>query len=190
MNELIEVLQKPWPWYVAGPIIGLTIPLLLIFGNRSFGISSSLRHICAMCFPGKVPFFNYDWRREAWNLFFVCGILLGGILASAFLSSPGPVIVDDSLRNELASYGITNFDHIYPVQIFNFESLLSSRGFVLLVVGGFLVGFGTRYAGGCTSGHSITGISMLQIPSVIATVCFMAGGVFVSNFILPYVLAR
>jgi len=189
MNELIEVLRKPWPWYVAGPIIGLTVPLLLILGNRNFGVSSSLRHICAMCFPGKVPFFNYDWRREVWNLFFVCGILLGGFLASAFLSPAEPVVVADALKSELALYGITDFDHIYPAEIFNLEALLSLRGFLLIVVGGFLVGFGTRYAGGCTSGHSISGISMLQIPSVIATVCFMAGGIFLANFVLPYILS-
>jgi uncharacterized protein len=189
MNELTEILKRPWPWYVAGPIIGLTVPLLLILGNRNFGISSSLRHICAMCFPGKVPFFNYDWRREAWNLFFVCGILLGGFLASAFLRTSDPMVVDGALRTELASYGINNFRNIYPEEIFNFQSLLSLRGFLLIVVGGFLVGFGTRYAGGCTSGHSITGISMLQIPSVIATVFFMAGGIIFANFVLPFILA-
>ena len=87
MNEFFLKLQQPWPWYVAGPLIGLTVPALLILGNKSFGVSSSLRHICAACFPADIKFFKYDWRKEAWNLFFVAGILLGGIVAAVFLGS-------------------------------------------------------------------------------------------------------
>ena len=75
---MVELLSKPWPWYVSGPLIGLMVPLLLLFANKSFGISSSLRHICAACFPGKIEYFDYNWKREAWNLFFVAGIVVGG----------------------------------------------------------------------------------------------------------------
>ncbi|MFX9050355.1 YeeE/YedE family protein, partial [Acinetobacter baumannii] len=84
-------MKQPWPWYIAGPLIGLTVPTLLILGNKSFGISASLRHICAACLPGKIPFFQYNWKKEAWNLFFVLGILLGGIVAILFLANPNPV---------------------------------------------------------------------------------------------------
>ena len=186
---MLEAIKSPWPWYVVGPLIGLTVPLLMILGNKTFGISSSLRHICAACFPANIPFFKYDWKKEKWNLIFVTGALLGGIVANQFLSSHAPVIVDDNLKNELAQYHITNFDNLVPTDIVNWQSLFTLRGFILMVVGGFLVGFGTRYAGGCTSGHAISGLSNLQWPSLIATCCFMLGGFIMANLILPLVLS-
>lgn len=187
--SIVELIKQPWPWYVAGPLIGLTVPILLILGNKSFGISSSFRHICAMCVPKKVPFFQYNWKKETWNLMFVLGIFIGGIIAGNFLSNPNEIIVSEPLRVELASYGITNFENIVPIDLFSWEQLFSLRGFIMMVLGGFLVGFGTRYAGGCTSGHSIMGLSNLQLPSLIATICFMIGGFFMANFILPIILS-
>lgn len=189
MNEILDVLKQPWPWYVAGPLIGLTVPILLIIGNKSFGISSSLRHICASCVPANIKFFKYDWKKETWNLFFVAGILVGGIVAAASLGSNEPLQINENLRNELASYGITEVSALVPTQIFNFENLFTLQGFLMMVVGGFLVGFGTRYAGGCTSGHAIMGLSNLQMPSLIATCCFMAGGFIMANLVLPYILS-
>jgi uncharacterized membrane protein YedE/YeeE len=186
---MIEFLKQPWPWYVAGPLIGLTVPLLLIIGNKSFGISSSLRHICASCFPANVPFFKYDWKKEIWNLFFVFGIFIGGIIAINLLANPNPIIVNPKLADELANYGITNYNNLVPQDIINWKSLFSIKGFLMMVVGGFLVGFGTRYAGGCTSGHAIMGISNLQLSSLIATICFMVGGFLMANFILPFILS-
>jgi uncharacterized protein len=189
MKEIFSFLSQPWPWYVAGPLIGLMVPTLLLLGNKAFGISSSLRHICAACLPAKIPFFQYDWRKENWNLYFVGGVLLGGIIAGTALTSDVPVEVADRLKVELNQYGITDFSSLVPKQLFNFESLLTIKGFTLMVIGGFLVGFGTRYAGGCTSGHSIMGISTLQWPSVIATVCFLIGGFIVANLFLPVILS-
>lgn len=186
---MLEIIKDPWPWYVAGPLIGLTVPVLLILGNKSFGISSSLRHICAACIPAKISFFRYDWKKELWNLFFVFGIFLGGIIAAQFLTNPGEITVNPDLRAELAAYGITDYSHLVPTQLMNFESLLTLRGFITMVVGGFLVGFGTRYAGGCTSGHAIMGLSNLQWPSLVATICFMAGGFLMANVILPVILS-
>src|SRR5690606_7766313 len=104
---MIELLKQPWPWYVAGPLIGLTVPALLILGNKSFGISSSLRHICASCFPANISFFKYNWKKEIWNLFFVFGIFIGGVLTVSFLSTPAPLEVHPNLAAELAGYGIT-----------------------------------------------------------------------------------
>lgn len=186
---MLEFLKQPWPWYVAGPLIGLVVPLLLVVGNKSFGISSSLRHICAACVPANIPFFKYNWKHEAWNLFFVFGILIGGILAAQLLANPQPVQVHPNLSAELAGYGITQYDNLVPSQLMSWESLLSLRGLIVLVAGGFLVGFGTRYAGGCTSGHAIMGLSTLQWPSLVATCCFMIGGIVMANYILPYILS-
>ena len=182
-------MQQPWPWYIAGPLIGLTVPALLILGNKSFGISSSLRHICASCFPANIPFFKYNWRKEVWNLFFVFGIFLGGIITAMFFTNPNPVEVHPNLAKELASYGITDFRNLVPSELMNWESLFTLRGLVMMVGGGFLVGFGTRYAGGCTSGHSIMGIANLQLPSLIATISFMVGGFLMANVLLPIILS-
>jgi len=185
---MIEFLKQPWPWYVAGPLIGLVVPALLLLGNKHFGISANLRHVCAACFPSNIKFFRYDWKKEAWNMFFVGGILIGGFIAAQALANDTPVQVAPALAKELESYDIKNHSHLLPAEIFSWESLLSVRGLVLLVGGGFLVGFGTRYAGGCTSGHAIMGLSNLQLPSLIATISFMAGGFLMANWILPFIL--
>ena len=186
---MIELIKQPWPWYVTGLVIGLIVPLLLILGNKSFGISSTLRHVCAACIPGNIEFFKYDWKKELWNLVFVVGILIGGFLAVRYLSTPQPINVNPVLAQELDKYGINDYSSIVPKQLFSFSALFSLRGFIMMVVGGFLVGFGTRYAGGCTSGHSIMGLSTLQLPSLIATVCFMIGGFIMTNLLLNYILA-
>ena len=187
--NIIEFIKQPWPWYVAGPLIGLTVPALLIIGNKSFGISSSLRHICAACLPANISFFKYDWKKELWNLFFVLGIFLGALVAVSLLADPEPVKVNAKLAKDLATYGITDYSSLMPKQLFNWQSLLTVKGLIMMVLGGFMVGFGTRYAGGCTSGHSIMGLSTLQWPSLVATICFMAGGFIMSNFILPFILS-
>ncbi|MEP7230153.1 MAG: YeeE/YedE thiosulfate transporter family protein [Ginsengibacter sp.] len=185
---MIEILKQPWPWYISGPLIGLMVPILLIAGNKTFGISSSLRHICAACIPSKIPFFSYEWKKEIWNLSLVAGILAGGFIAATFLMNDQPIQVNPKLIHELSVYGITDYSSQVPAQLFNFKQLFTLKGFVLIVGGGFLVGFGTRYAGGCTSGHSIMGLSNLQLPSLIATICFMLGGFIMANLILPFIL--
>ncbi len=184
----MEFLIQPWPWWAAGIIIGLTVPALLILGNKHFGLSSNLRHVCAACFPANISFFQYDWKKETWNFFFVGGIVLGAVIASTLLANPEPVKVAPKLAAELQNYGITDYSGIVPAQLFSWESLFTLRGFIMLVIGGLLVGFGTRYAGGCTSGHAIMGLSTLQWPSLVATCCFMAGGFIMANLILPFIL--
>jgi uncharacterized membrane protein YedE/YeeE len=184
----MNILTQPWPWYISGPLIGLMVPVLLILGNKTFGISSSLRHICAACFPGNADFFKYDWKAESWNLFFAAGIVLGGFVAGYVFQNPNPIAISPDTISDLNNLGITDHAGLIPQQLFNFHALLSVRGFVLMIVGGFFVGFGTRYAGGCTSGHSIMGLSNLQGPSLIATICFFAGGLIMTWFILPFLL--
>ncbi|HLC83609.1 MAG TPA: YeeE/YedE thiosulfate transporter family protein [Bacteroidia bacterium] len=181
-------INQPWPWYIAGPIIGLIVPTLLLIGNKTFGISSSLRHTCAACFPSNIKFFKYEWKKEVWNLFFVGGIALGGLLTMFLIPNTGNIEVNPNLANDLTKYGITDYSGLVPSQLFNWESLFSLRGIILIVAGGFLVGFGSRYAGGCTSGHAISGIANLQWPSLVATCCFMVGGIVMANFILPLLL--
>ncbi|SNS36503.1 hypothetical protein SAMN06295967_10853 [Belliella buryatensis] len=184
MEQFIEWITQPWPWYVAGPLIGLTVPILLLVGNKSFGISSSLRHVCAMCVPANIPFFTYNWRKEMWNIVFVVGVLLGGFFATTFISNPDTIVVAESTQQDLAALGITDYSKLLPAEIFNWENLFTGKGLLFFVIGGFLVGFGTRYAGGCTSGHAIMGISSLQWPSVVATIFFMVGGFLMTHVLL------
>jgi uncharacterized membrane protein YedE/YeeE len=183
---MFDFLSGPWPWYVAGPLIGLTVPLLLILGNKPFGVSSNLRHMCAAVFPARVAFFKYDWRRDgAWNLAFVAGLFIGGALAGWLLAGSTPDISPET-RVSLARLGITSVSGLVPPEIFTWSALLTLRGFVSIVIGGFLVGFGTAYAGGCTSGHAIAGLADLQLPSLVAVIGFFAGGMLTTFVILPW----
>lgn len=186
----LSSISQPWPWYIAGPLIGLTVPALLIMGNKNFGISSSLRHVCAACIPAGIDYFKYDWKKEIWNLLFVLGIIIGGFLAAMYLSNGEEIIIHENLKTELAAYGITDFSNaLIPADVVSWDHLLSIKGLIMIVLGGFFVGFGTRYAGGCTSGHSIMGISALSWPSLVATICFMIGGFFAANLLLPVILS-
>lgn len=187
MEQLFDIIRKPWPWYVAGPLIGLTVPILLLIGNKSFGISSSLRHVCAACVPANIPFFKYDWKKEIWNLVFVLGVFLGGITASNFLENPDSFQLSDKTIADLRALGITDFAGLMPTDLFSAEVLFSLKGLIFFVIGGFMVGFGTRWAGGCTSGHAIMGLSNLQVPSLIATCCFMVGGFAMTHLFMPYI---
>jgi uncharacterized protein len=184
----LDVIRNPWPWYVSGPLIGLTVPVLAIYGNKAFGLSSSLKHICAACLPARLPFFDYNWKQESWNLVFVFGIFVGGIVASTILANPNPMNIDPKLILELNEYGIHVQDGLMPRDLFSWNSLSSLKGWVLMVFGGFLIGFGSRYANGCNSGHAIYGLSTLQWPSLVATICFMIGGFLMANFGLPLIL--
>jgi uncharacterized membrane protein YedE/YeeE len=184
----MEFLKQPWPWYVGGPLIGLFVPALLFTGNKAFGVSSSLKHICAMCIPADISFFKYDWKKESWNLFFVAGILTGGFIAAHFFNGQHPVNINPQTVSLLKQKGVRDFSSLLPQDIFSFHQLLTLRGFIFIVIGGFLVGFGTRYANGCTSGHSIMGLSTLQWPSLVATCCFMTGGLIMTWFSLPHLL--
>ncbi len=184
---MLEILRHPWHWSVAGVLIGLTVPLLYIIGNKPFGISSSFRHICAACLPSNAPYFKYDWRKDQWNLFFVGGILIGGFIGTTLLANPNPFLLASETHKQLSELGITEFSQIEPTDIFNFQNVLTIKGFIFIVIGGFLVGFGTRYAGGCTSGHAITGIANFQLSSFLAAACFMAGGFTVTHLLFPLI---
>ncbi|MFN0048360.1 MAG: YeeE/YedE family protein [Cytophagales bacterium] len=185
---MMEFISQPWPWYVAGPLIGLIVPILLILGNKPFGISSTLRQICAACVPSKIEFFNYDWKKDSWNLYFIAGVTLGAFIATFIIGDPSQIRISTQTISDLSKLGITDFTSILPIEIFSWQGLLTLRGFILIVIGGFLVGFGTRYGNGCTSGHAITGISNLQWSSMVATACFFAGGMFATYILLPLIM--
>ncbi len=183
---MLELLQKPWPWYITGPLIGLMVPGLLLLGNKPFGLSSSLKHLCAMCTPVKVDFFNYDWKKESWNLLLVTGIVIGGWIAGTFLNPTAEI--SPSTLSDLKALGIQDTTGLNPSEIFNWAALSSWKGFSLVILGGFLVGFGTRYADGCTSGHAIMGLSIMNWPSLIAVIGFFAGGLLMTHVLLPFFL--
>ena len=185
---MLEFIKQPWHWAVSGTIIGLIVPMLLILGNKKFGISSSFRHICAACYPGDIKFFKYEWKKEIWNWFFVGGIAVGAFIASSFLSNPGEIIqIAPKTLETLKSYGITDFNNLLPADLFSWKNLFTFKGIIFFVIGGLLIGFGTRYAGGCTSGHSIMGLANLQKASLVATIFFMAGGFISANIFIPLI---
>lgn len=185
---IAELLSRPWPWYVAGPAIGLFAPLLLFVGNKLFGVSTNLRHLCAAVHPRDVAFFRYDWKQAGgWNLVFIGGIVVGALLGGRIFANPEPIAISARTVADLAALGIQDFGGLVPSDVFGWGELLGVRGLVLLVGGGFLVGFGTAWAGGCTSGHGISGLADLQLPSLLAVASFFAGGVAATFLLLPLV---
>ncbi len=186
MNDFYQsVIIDPWPWYISGPIMGLSIPLLLFFGNKMLGVSSSMRHLCTVFIPTKAEYFNYDWKTGAWNIVVAFGIVLGGLVSRLFMQNPNPIDISEATKADLLSLGITDFNGMLPTQIFGPDNLVSITGFLFVVVGGFLVGFGVRYAGGCTSGHGFMGLSMASVSSLYAIAAFFAGGLIMTHLIFP-----
>ena len=182
-----EFITNPWPWYVSGVLIGATIPILLFFANKMLGISTSMQHICAAILPSKAKYFNYDWKKGTWSLVFALGLVLGGVFTSFFMENPHPVQISENTKADLSELGITNFDGLLPIEIFSEDQIFTLNGLIFMILGGFLVGFGARYAGGCTSGHGIMGLSQGSISSLVAVVSFFVGGAVVTNFIYPLI---
>jgi hypothetical protein len=189
--EMMETLMEPWPWYVAGPLIAVVMASMYLLGF-SFGISSTMRTICAACGAGRIAdFFRFNWKEQTWNLLFVAGMMIGGAIGAIALSDDErPVAIHPDVKKSLVDYGMeAPGAQFQPVDIFSWDNLFTAQGLIFMVLGGFLVGFGTRYAGGCTSGHAIAGLSALQLPSLVAVIGFFAGGLLVTWFVLPEILA-
>ncbi len=193
--QIIEFISQPWHWSISGAIIALVMFLLIYFGQR-FGVSSSFKTFCSMGGAGKkYEYFNYDWKSHSWLLTFILGAVIGGAIASTILASPEPVQISQATINDLANMGIATPQNItegtgyVPTDLFNFETLFSLKGILVMVLGGFLIGFGTRWAGGCTSGHAISGMSNLQLPSLVAVIGFFIGGLLMTHLLLPLILS-
>ena len=184
----MDFLASFWPWYVTGPLIGLYVPILYLLVNRHFGVSSSFRDICAACIRPRARYFQYDWKDHRWRIVFVVGIAIGGFLAHGGLKVAAQSEISPHTLSVLSSLGVRDFSSLVPGDLFSWQSLATLRGLLLVVGGGFLVGFGTRYAEGCTSGHSIHGIATFQRASIIATVCFFLGGLLSTYVLLPLIM--
>ena len=183
----MDWIMNSWPWYVSGPLIALVM-FVLLFAGKQFGMSSNLRTVCSMVGAGKTTdFFKFDWKKERWNLIVVLGAVIGGFLSANYLSD-NTVEINPDVAAKLETYGITSTGNAYlPSEIFASENLGDPKVLAILIIGGFLVGFGARYAGGCTSGHAISGLSNLQLPSLIAVIGFFIGGLIMINFIYPLI---
>lgn len=182
-----EFITQTWSWWFSGSMIAAIMFFLLYFG-QSFGFSSNLRTLCAAAGLGKkTKFFDFNWKAQTWNLVFLVGAIVGGFIAKQFLSSDVPLEISQATINDLSKLGIAAPASLQPAELFSLDAILSIKGFLVLAIGGLKVGFGSRYAGGCTSGHAISGLSDLQVPSLIAVVGFFIGGLIMTFFILPLI---
>ena len=183
----MEWIVEPWPWYVAGPLIALTMFALLLAGRR-FGMSSNLETVCTIGGAGKFSnYFQTNWRQKSWNLVVIAGAAVGGYLSTTFLSN-NTVNINDDVVQKLKTYGIESGDQAYlPPELFATAELSDPKTLLILLIGGFLVGFGARYAGGCTSGHGISGLSNLQSASLVAVIGFFLGGIIMVHLLFPII---
>lgn len=184
---MTSILQ-PWPWYISGPLLALIMFVLIYFG-KTFGMSSNLRTFCTIAGAGKkTKFFDFDWKTQKWNLTVVLGAVIGGFIGHFLLSAPVDIDLNQKTIESLYSLGFENAGQsLLPSELFSWDAVFSVKGLSILVIGGFLVGFGTRYAGGCTSGHAITGLSSLQLPSLIAVIGFFLGGLIMVHLLFPLI---
>lgn len=184
----MDFILQPWPWYVSGPLISAVMILLIYFG-KTFGMSSNLRTLCSIGGAGKyADFFKFDWKAQRWNLTVVLGAVIGGFITVTFLSDGSTIALNPETVSDLGKLGFNHAgETLLPTEIYGWNDVLTLKGMSILLLAGFLVGFGTRYAGGCTSGHAITGLSNLQLPSLIAVIGFFIGGLLMTHFILPLI---
>jgi hypothetical protein len=184
---ILDFLTQPWPWWFAGMVIASVMFLLMFFG-QSFGFSSNLRTLCSIAGAGKkVKFFDFNWKSQIWNIVFLIGAILGGFVAKEFLSTGAPIEISQASIQSLSEYGFQAPQGVQPEEIFNWDAVFSLKGFLILALGGLMVGFGSRYAGGCTSGHAISGLSDLQLPSLVAVIGFFIGGLIMTYLVFPFI---
>ena len=184
----MEFITQPWAWYVAGPTIAIVMFLLYYFGEK-FGVSSNLETFCSIGGAGNfIDYFKIDWKQNSWNLVFVAGAIAGGFIAANWLSPSDIVAINPQTIQDLSAIGIQHAGATYlHDEIFSLETMLTLKGFLVLLIAGLMVGFGARWAGGCTSGHAIVGLSNLELPSLISVIGFFIGGIVMTWLILPLI---
>ena len=183
----MELIFKPWAWYVAGPIIA-SVLFLLVKAGRSFGMSSNLDTMCSIAGASKLSdHFKPNWKSNTWSLVLISGVFVGGLIAFNFLNIEAPQL-EESVVADLQNLGFNSVGSAFaPLELFSLEGLANPKSILILLLAGFLVGFGARYAGGCTSGHAISGLSNLQLPSLIAVLGFFIGGLVMVHFLMPLI---
>jgi uncharacterized membrane protein YedE/YeeE len=183
----MDFITQTWHWSISGFLIGLVMLALIYFG-KTFGMSSNLRTICTIAGSKNVSnYFDFDWKEQKWNLAVVLGSIVGGFIAFYFLNGDNNYAINPKTVAQLQTIGIDKINgKMAPETIFGLDAVFSIKGFLILIFGGFFIGFGTPYAGGCTSGHAISGLSNLQLPSLIAVIGFFLGGLVMAYFIIPY----
>lgn len=184
----MDSIFQPWPWYVSGPLIALVL-FLLLFVGKNFGMSSNLRTLCTICGADKKSdFFKFDWKSQKWNLVVMIGAIIGGFIGENFLTESTAVAINPETVEQLQELGFSSAGNAYlPTELYGLDAFTDIKSILILAVGGLLVGFGTRYAGGCTSGHAISGLSNLQLPSLIAVIGFFIGGLFMIHVLYPLI---
>ena len=184
----MELLNQTWPWYISGFLIGAIMLVLFYFG-KTFGMSSNLRSLCTIAGAGKfADFFKFDWKSQSWNLVVVLGTMIGGFVAVRFMGDASNVAINPDTIAELSKLGIgAPNGNLLPEAMFGNSVFESPKMLGILLGGGLLIGFGSRYGSGCTSGHAIQGLSNLQLPSLKAVVGFFVGGLIMVHFILPLI---
>ncbi len=187
--DIRDIISQPWPWWIAGPMIAF-IMFLLLFWGKEFGISANFRVMCAADGADDyASFFKFDWASQGWNLLVALGAMFGGYVAAHYFTDPGENVAGISAATvaTLSELGHEVSEGNVPIvpEFYSWPSLFTMQGFIIIVIGGFLVGFGARYAGGCTSGHAISGLSALQLPSLLAVVGFFLGGLAMVHLIFP-----
>ncbi len=184
------MIYEPWPWYISGPLIALVMALLILLGKR-FGMSSNLETFCSIGGAGKyIDYFKVDTKPKRWSLLVVLGAVIGGFIGAHYLSLNDAVNISQSTVENLQNLGFESSGGAYlPTELFSSEALTQPKAWLILLVAGFLVGFGARYAGGCTSGHAISGLSNLQRPSLIAVIGFFVGGLFMVHVLFPLIFS-
>jgi uncharacterized membrane protein YedE/YeeE len=189
-TQIRDFIAQPWPWYIAGPLLAFVMFILLYFGHE-FGISENFRLMCAADGADKMnEFFKIDWRTGEWNLLVALGAVFGGYLASHyFIGTQGDIAhISNATVQSLNNINIKATEGKVPLipEFISWKGLTTWQGLLMIAGGGFMVGFGARYAGGCTSGHAISGLSALQLPSLIAVVGFFIGGLLITYFVFPF----
>jgi uncharacterized membrane protein YedE/YeeE len=183
LEQILEVIQNPWPWYVSGPMLGMTVPILLLSSNKQFGVSSVFRHVgCALNWK-KIEYFNYDLKNHIWNLLFIFGLIFSAVFLLQWVEVKQGVL-SDAAQLYLKSRSIL-IEGILPISSFKWTF---GNEILMIAFGGLCIGFGSRYANGCTSGHAITGLSLLSLGSLIAVIGFFIGGVLGTFLILDSIL--